>query len=125
MPLQHIALHDALTTLQAFRALQCKLDAIKTYGGDITLCEATLDAREATCARIQERTGAVLIPPFNYGPVMSGQVSLSLCIGQPRSPYISQHQRVFCFSLCVTSTACLSSKRQYPGAGGSSFNEGT
>ena len=44
-------------------APQCKLDAIATYGGTITRCAPTVEDREATAARIQADTGAVLVPP--------------------------------------------------------------
>ena len=59
-------------------APQCKLDAIETYGGEITRCEATVPAREAAAALIQETTGATLIPPYNYGPVICGQGTIGL-----------------------------------------------
>ena len=52
---------------------QCKLDAIATYGGVITRCKATVPDREAAAAKIQEETGATLIPPYNYTPVICGQ----------------------------------------------------
>lgn len=52
---------------------QCKLDAIETYGGVITRCKATVADREATAGRIQAETGATLVPPYNYGPVICGQ----------------------------------------------------
>ena len=59
-------------------APQCKLDAIETYGGQITRCEATVPDREATCAKIQTETGATLVPPYNYGPVICGQGTIGL-----------------------------------------------
>uniref|UniRef100_A0A7S0RMM5 Serine racemase n=1 Tax=Pyramimonas obovata TaxID=1411642 RepID=A0A7S0RMM5_9CHLO len=59
-------------------APECKLAAIKTYGGAITQCEATVPAREAAAAKIQEETGAALVPPYNDGAVMAGQGTISL-----------------------------------------------
>ena len=55
--------------------MQCKIDAVKTYGGEVVLCEPTLEAREKTCARIQEDTGAHFVHPYNDPFVMSGQAT--------------------------------------------------
>lgn len=41
-------------------------------------CEPTLAAREAACAEVQQRTGATLVPPYNYGPVIAGQGTIAL-----------------------------------------------
>jgi serine racemase len=37
----------------------CKLENVKRYGGQITLCEPSLEARQKEAARIQQSTGAV------------------------------------------------------------------
>ncbi len=50
-----------------------KIRAVEGYGGKITLCEPTVQAREETCARIMDKTGAVLIHPFTNERVMAGQ----------------------------------------------------
>jgi len=42
-----------------------KQAAAKEYGGEITVCEPTMSAREERAAEIQERTGASLIHTFN------------------------------------------------------------
>ena len=47
---------------------------MRTYEGEVVLCEPTIDAREATCAEIQERTGAHFVHPYNDPYVISGQV---------------------------------------------------
>ena len=60
------------------RAAQCKVDAVRAYGGQLTFCEATMGAREAACQQIQARTGAAFIPPFNHTHVMAGQGTLGL-----------------------------------------------
>lgn len=57
--------------------VQCKLDAIATYGGKIIKCTPTMDAREQTCRRIEEETGATFVPPYNDARVISGQVCIS------------------------------------------------
>jgi len=50
-----------------------KIAAVKEYGGDVTLCKPTLEARETTAETIREKTGATLIPPFNHPNVIAGQ----------------------------------------------------
>lgn len=42
-----------------------KQAAVQEYGGEITLCEPTMSAREETAAEIHKRTGAHLIHTFN------------------------------------------------------------
>lgn len=56
-------------------APQVKIDAVKSYGGQITFCEPTLQAREDTLARVQTNTGSVFIHPYNNLDVIKGQAS--------------------------------------------------
>ena len=63
--------------MKACMCLQCKLDAIATYGGKIRMCTPTMDAREAECRRIEEDTGAHFVPPYNDPRIISGQVGAS------------------------------------------------
>lgn len=35
-------------------------------------------AREATAAKVAAETGAMFIPPYDYGPVMAGQGTIGL-----------------------------------------------
>jgi threonine dehydratase len=53
-------------------ASQAKIASIARYGGQITLCEPTLQDRERTCERIMTETGATLIHPYNDLRVMAG-----------------------------------------------------
>ncbi len=55
-----------------------KQAAVLGYGGLITLCAPTLEARETTCARIMAETGAVLIHPYDNYMVMAGQGTAAL-----------------------------------------------
>lgn len=55
-----------------------KRRAVEDYGGQIVLCEPTLEARETTTARVQEETGAILIPPYNHADVIAGQGTVAL-----------------------------------------------
>jgi len=50
-----------------------KKAAVAGYGGRITFCEPTLEAREATLARVVEETGSAVIHPYNDERVISGQ----------------------------------------------------
>ncbi|CAL5225445.1 g8263 [Coccomyxa viridis] len=59
-------------------APQCKVDAIRGYGGIITPCAPTMEARESTAAEVEQRTGAAFIPPYNYGPTICGQGTIAL-----------------------------------------------
>ena len=55
-----------------------KRAAVEGYGGHITLCEPTLEAREAAAAELVARTGGVLIPPFDHPDVIAGQGTAAL-----------------------------------------------
>jgi threonine dehydratase len=55
-----------------------KIRAVQAYGGEITLCEPTLAAREAASAELLRRTGAVLIHPYDDDRVIAGQGTAAL-----------------------------------------------
>jgi len=55
-----------------------KLEAVKGYGANITLCEPTLEARQITLKEIAEKTGAEVIHPFNNPNVIAGQGTAAL-----------------------------------------------
>jgi len=55
-----------------------KKAAVAGYGGEITMCEPTLPARESTAAAVAARTGATLIHPFNDAAVIAGQGTIAL-----------------------------------------------
>lgn len=57
---------------------EVKKAAVRSYGGRITECEPTLKARLAGAAKIQESTGAVLIPPFDHPHIIAGQGTCAL-----------------------------------------------
>lgn len=56
-------------------APQVKKDAVRDYGAQIIECEPTLDAREAGVLAVMERTGAVLVHPFDDDRVIAGQAT--------------------------------------------------
>ncbi|MBM3123606.1 MAG: pyridoxal-phosphate dependent enzyme, partial [Chloroflexi bacterium] len=54
-------------------APQVKKDAVASYGGKITYCEPTLEARESTLAGIAANTGATIVHPYDNELVIAGQ----------------------------------------------------
>jgi threonine dehydratase len=59
-----------------------KLQAVRQLGIQPILCEPTAAAREAAAIEVQQRTGAVLIHPFNDVRVIAGQGTAALEILQ-------------------------------------------
>ncbi len=55
-----------------------KRAAVEGYGGQVTLCEPNLAAREEAAARLVQETGAALIPPFDHVDVIAGQGTVAL-----------------------------------------------
>jgi threonine dehydratase len=55
-----------------------KKNAVVGYGGQITFCEPTLEARETTLAKIVEPTGANVVHPYNDERVITGQGTAAL-----------------------------------------------
>jgi threonine dehydratase len=55
-----------------------KKAAVAGYGGQITFCEPTLEARETTTAQVVEKTGATVIHPYNDYRVIAGQGTAAL-----------------------------------------------
>ena len=59
-------------------APQVKKDAVAGYGGQITFCEPTLQARESTMESIRLDTGAIVVHPYNNEQVIAGQGTATL-----------------------------------------------
>ncbi|MDP1714046.1 MAG: pyridoxal-phosphate dependent enzyme [Anaerolineales bacterium] len=55
-----------------------KKNAVAGYGGQITFCEPTLEARESTLERISLATGASVVHPYNDERVIAGQGTAAL-----------------------------------------------
>ena len=55
-----------------------KRQAVARYGAQVSLCEPTLVAREATAQALMARTGAVFVHPYNDLAVMAGQGTWAL-----------------------------------------------
>lgn len=52
-----------------------KIEAVQGYGAEISFCEPTLEAREATLQEILARTGAEFVHPFDDARVIAGQAT--------------------------------------------------
>jgi threonine dehydratase len=59
-------------------APEVKKAAVRAYGGRITECAPTVAAREAAAREIMERTGAVMIHPYNDARIIAGQGTAAL-----------------------------------------------
>lgn len=57
-----------------------KVQATRDYGAQVVLCGA--GQRESVAAELVERTGGVLIPPFDHPDVIAGQGTIGLEIAQ-------------------------------------------
>jgi threonine dehydratase/serine racemase len=59
-------------------AASVKRRAVEDYGARVVECEPTLEARDAAAQRIQQQSGACLIPPFDHPDVIAGQGTVAL-----------------------------------------------
>lgn len=59
-------------------APEVKRRATEGYGAEIIPCEPTLEARQATAARVVEETGAILVPPYDDDRIIAGQGTAAL-----------------------------------------------
>jgi threonine dehydratase len=56
-------------------APEVKINAVKAYGGIITFCQPTLQAREETIQQVINQTGAVEVHPYNNYTIIAGQAT--------------------------------------------------
>ena len=56
-------------------APRVKLNAVRGYGAEVTLCAATMQARESTLAQVVEQTEAAVVHPYNDYRVIAGQAT--------------------------------------------------
>jgi len=56
---------------------QVKVNAVRGYGAEVTICASNQAARESTLEAIVERTGATFIHPYDNDEVITGQ---STCV---------------------------------------------
>jgi len=55
-----------------------KVAAVEGYGGEVVVCEPTLQSRETEAARVIEETGATLIHPYNDHRIIAGQATAAM-----------------------------------------------
>jgi len=75
---QALALSAQLINIPAYIVMpsdapQVKKDAVKGYGGIISECIPTLEARETGVQKIIDETGATFVHPYNQEEVIAGQ----------------------------------------------------
>ncbi len=75
---QALALAARMRGIPAYIVMPRTAPAVKKagvlgYGGQVTLCEPTLAARESTLAEVVARTGATVVHPYNDERVIAGQ----------------------------------------------------
>jgi threonine dehydratase len=80
---QALALAAQLRGIPAYIVMPDNAPAVKKaavagYGGRITYCEPTLQARESTLARVVAETGATFVHPYNDARVIAGQGTAAL-----------------------------------------------
>lgn len=80
---QALALAARLRGIPAYIVMPSNAPAVKKaavagYGGQITFCEPTLAAREATQEQVVAATGATVVHPYNNKHVIAGQGTAAL-----------------------------------------------
>lgn len=80
---QALALAAKLRGIPAYivmpkNAPKVKKEAVATYGGRITYCEPTLEARESTLTSVAQETGSTIIHPYDNEFVIAGQGTAAL-----------------------------------------------
>jgi len=80
---QALALAASLRGIPARIVMPSNAPAVKKagvagYGGQITFCEPTLEARESTQAEVVRATGATVVHPYNDLRVIAGQGTAAL-----------------------------------------------
>ena len=65
-------LNTAAHIVMPENAPQVKVDGVISYGGKITFCKPTLEAREDTAKQIQAQTSSIFIPPYNHNHIIAG-----------------------------------------------------
>ncbi len=66
---------------------EIKKQAVEGYGGMITLCEPTLQARESTLNAVVQKTGATVVHPYDNFFVIAGQGTAVKELIEDRGPF--------------------------------------
>ncbi len=77
---QAVALASQMAGVPAYvvmpkNAPEVKKRAVEGYGAKIIFCEPTVEAREATCDRVIEETGAIFVHPYDDERIIAGQAT--------------------------------------------------
>lgn len=67
-----------------------KIEQVTAFGPDITLCEPTAEAREATARKVTDDTGGVLIHPYENPFVVLGQGTMGVELLQQHAELVSE-----------------------------------
>ena len=67
-------------------APKVKVAGVQSHDAEITFCEPTLEAREATAASVIERTGATLVYPYDNPNVIAGQGTAAMELFEQAGP---------------------------------------
>lgn len=59
-------------------APKAKMASVRRYGGEVIFCAPTLQAREATAAKVITETGGTLVHPYDDLSVMAGQGTVAM-----------------------------------------------
>jgi threonine dehydratase len=68
-------------------APEIKVENVRKFGGQITFCEPTLQARENTLLEVTSKTGAVFIPPYDCYDVICGQGTAAMELIEQAGPF--------------------------------------
>ncbi len=68
-------------------APEIKVKNVKKFGGQITFCEPTLQAREDSLMELITKTGAVFIPPYDCYDVICGQGTAAMELIEEAGPF--------------------------------------
>jgi threo-3-hydroxy-L-aspartate ammonia-lyase len=84
---QGVALAAQLLHVQAVVVMpknspRIKVEATRSYGADVVMCEDSSDDRERVARKLQEDHGYVLVPPFDDDKIIAGQGTVMLEIAQ-------------------------------------------
>ena len=63
-----------------------KSEAVRGYGGEITFCKPTLEARESTLEEVKRRTGATEVHPYNDYRIIAGQATAAMELLEETGP---------------------------------------
>jgi len=77
---QALSLAAAMNNIPAYIVMpsnssKVKVNAVAEYGGQITFCEPTLEARESTLQKVIKKTNATEIHPYNNPYIIAGQAT--------------------------------------------------